>query len=72
MNNWRIKASDIKQFPVDDLEIIKGANLHQEIYRYDCKNKMMYFNHQEADQEKINSLVSKAFNMSEEVVFCKI
>ena len=32
----------------------------------------MYFNHKEADQEKLNDLITKAFNMSQEVVFCKI
>lgn len=32
----------------------------------------MYFNHKESDQEKLNSLVTKAFNMSEEVVTCKV
>jgi len=32
----------------------------------------MYLNHKEADQEKLNDLITKAFNMSQEVVFCKI
>jgi len=32
----------------------------------------MYFNHKEADQEKLNDLITKAFNMSQEDDFCKI
>ena len=32
----------------------------------------MYFNHKESDQEKLNTMITKAFNMSEEVVTCKI
>jgi hypothetical protein len=31
----------------------------------------MYFNHKESDQEKLNSLISLAMNMSEEVSNCK-
>lgn len=32
----------------------------------------MYFNHKNSDQEKLNDMITKAFNMSEEVVTCKI
>ena len=32
----------------------------------------MYFNHREHDQEKLNNLITKAFNMSQEVSNCRI
>lgn len=32
----------------------------------------MYFNHKESDQEKLNSLISLAMSMSEEVSNCRI
>ena len=32
----------------------------------------MYFNHKESTQEQLNDLITKAFNMSEEVVTCKV
>ena len=54
------------------MEIIKGVNFSKEIYRYDCKDKIMYFNHKEANQDKLNTMITKAFNMSEEVVGCRI
>lgn len=47
-------------------------NSQEEIYRYDCKNKIMYFNHKESDQEKLNSLITKALSMSQEVYSTKI
>ncbi len=52
--------------------MIKGVNSQEEIYRYDCKNKIMYFNHKESDQEKLNSLITKALSMSQEVYSTKI
>lgn len=32
----------------------------------------MYFNHKESTQDKLNSLITLAMNMSEEVSSCKI
>ena len=71
-NNWRIKADNILQVPLGELNAIKGINQNKEIYRYDCKEKMMYFNHKESNQEKLNSMITKALEMSREVVDCKI
>ena len=31
----------------------------------------MYFNHKESDQEQLNKLITKAFNMGQEIQYCK-
>lgn len=44
-NNWRIKAESISEVKLDDLKAISGINSHTKLYKYDCKKKIMYFNH---------------------------
>lgn len=52
--NFRIKADSIKNQPVGALEVIKGVNQSQEVYRYDSQQKIMYFNHKLCDQNSLN------------------
>jgi hypothetical protein len=54
------------------LEVIRGINTNKEIYRYDSKAKIMYFNHKESSQDGLNDLITNAMTMSQEVNNCKI
>jgi hypothetical protein len=65
--NWRIRAENIRDISVGDFCNISKINSLKSIYKYDCKEKIMYFNHKLCDQDKINELITKSFIMQNEL-----
>jgi hypothetical protein len=70
--NWRIKSESVKGVGVGEWDVVRGVNQGKEVYKYDCQQNTMYFNHQACDQNQLNSLISKAFLMQNEVAHCKV
>lgn len=71
-NNWRVKSSSVKNVSLREWQVAQGANYQEEVYRYDTRDSVLYFNHQKASQDSLNALITKIFTMQREAADCKI
>ena len=59
----RVRASEIKECPLEKIETMSKINQFQPLCRYNCQEKILYFNHSRYTNSEINRMITNSFEI---------